>query len=145
MERSMAFYSAILGDSQVIYDTTGTVEAWSDIQGGQGRFRRVLLRHPQAREGAFSQLLGSSEIELVQSLDRQDVRKLYENRFWGDLGFIHLCFDINGMADLRKNCEAHGHPFTVDSSNSFDMGEASGHFVYIEDPDGALIEFGRNT
>ncbi|MFT7230618.1 MAG: hypothetical protein ACI9GO_001087, partial [Bacteroidia bacterium] len=25
--------------------------------------------------------------------------------------------------------------------NSFDMGEAAGHFSYIEDPDGTLIEF----
>ena len=24
---------------------------------------------------------------------------------------------------------------------SFDMGDASGHFTYIEDPDGTLIEF----
>ncbi|GAF77410.1 unnamed protein product, partial [marine sediment metagenome] len=30
---------------------------------------------------------------------------------------------------------------TVDSSKSFDMGEAAGHFSYIEDPDGTLIEF----
>jgi hypothetical protein len=44
-------------------------------------------------------------------------------------------------------CEAKGHPFTVDSTKnytngeSFDMGEAAGHFSYIEDPDGTLIEF----
>ena len=42
---------------------------------------------------------------------------------------------------MRKLCEQFGHPFTVDSSNSFDMGEAAGHFSYIEDPDGTLIEF----
>jgi hypothetical protein len=29
----------------------------------------------------------------------------------------------------------------VDSSNSFDMGKAAGHFSYIEDRDGTLIEF----
>jgi hypothetical protein len=29
----------------------------------------------------------------------------------------------------------------VDSSGSFDMGEAAGYFSYIEDPDGTLIEF----
>ncbi|WP_287965708.1 VOC family protein [Diaphorobacter sp.] len=27
------------------------------------------------------------------------------------------------------------------AANSFDMGEAAGHFSYIEDPDGNLIEF----
>jgi hypothetical protein len=45
------------------------------------------------------------------------------------------------MNALKKTCENAGYPFTVDSSNSFDMGEAAGHFTYIEDPDGALIEF----
>jgi hypothetical protein len=29
----------------------------------------------------------------------------------------------------------------VDSLGSFDMGEATGSFSYIEDPDGTLIEF----
>ena len=45
------------------------------------------------------------------------------------------------MKDLEVELTAAGHPFTVDSSNSFDMGEASGQFSYIEDPDGTLIEF----
>ena len=43
-------------------------------------------------------------------------------------------------------CESKGFPFTVDTKksqegNSFDMGEAAGHFSYIQDPDGTLIEF----
>jgi hypothetical protein len=67
--------------------------------------------------------------------------KIFENRFWGDLGFIHLCFDVYNMKELESNFAEHGYPFTVDSSTSFDMGEAAGHFSYIEDPDGTLIEF----
>ena len=42
---------------------------------------------------------------------------------------------------MKELCAAKGHPFTVDSGNQFDMGEAAGHFSYIEDPDGTLIEF----
>ncbi|MSP70157.1 MAG: VOC family protein, partial [Bacteroidetes bacterium] len=42
---------------------------------------------------------------------------------------------------MKTLCESKGHPFTVDSASSFDMGEAAGHFTYIEDPDGTLIEF----
>jgi hypothetical protein len=73
-------------------------------------------------------------------------RKIYEGRFWGDPGFIHLCYDIREMDNLKNQCLEKGHPFTVDSKkshqgNSFDMGEAAGHFSYIEDPDGTLIEF----
>jgi hypothetical protein len=29
----------------------------------------------------------------------------------------------------------------VDSGEHFSMGDAAGHFAYIEDPDGTLIEF----
>ena len=34
-----------------------------------------------------------------------------------------------------------GYSLTVDSNESFDMGDAAGRFSYIEDPDGTLIEF----
>jgi hypothetical protein len=101
----------------------------------------VRLSHSKERIGAFAKLLGPTEIELVQALERTDCRKIFENRFWGDWGFIHLCFDVQGIEQLRKECEAKGFPFTVDSSDTFDMGEAGGRFSYIEDPDGTLIEF----
>lgn len=140
IEKARTVYADILGYDEVVYDQTDTFSDFSSIAGGQHRFRRVLLRHSQNRVGAFSRLLGKSEIELVQVLDRP-ARKIFENRLWGDLGFIHLCFDINGMAEMKSLCESKGHPFTVDSSDSFDMGEAAGHFSYIEDPDGTLIEF----
>ena len=44
------------------------------------------------------------------------------------------------MNALKELCKSAGHPFTVDSGD-FEMGEAAGHFTYIEDPDGTLIEF----
>ncbi len=140
MERSRKFYSEILGYDTVMFEGEGTFEDLKGLPGGEGRYKRVLLRHSKQRKGPFSPVLGSSEIELFQALDREP-RKVFENRFWGDLGFIHLCYDIVGMEELKAKCEAIGHPFTVDSANSFDMGEAAGRFSYIEDPDGTLIEF----
>jgi len=140
MAKSLVLYKDILGYDTIVYDKTGTFPDLTGMQGGDDRFRRVLLKHSEKRVGAFSNLLGPSEIELIMTLDRTP-RKIYENRLWGDLGFIHLCFDVIGMDDLRKECESKGFPFTVDSSQSFDMGEAAGHFTYIEDPDGTLIEF----
>ncbi len=140
IDRARAVYSDILGYDEVCYDGTDTFNDFSPIVGGSNQFRRVILKNSKKREGAFSRLLGDSEIELVQVQDRSP-RKIYENRLWGDLGFIHLCFDINGMDELRELCTAKGFPFTADSSDSFDMGEAAGHFSYIEDPDGTLIEF----
>jgi len=99
----------------------------------------------KAPRGFLSRIFGPSEIELIQGLDRKPV-KIFNNRYWGDLGFIHLCYDIQGMNLLREECCEKGFPFTVDSDihpegDSFDMGEAAGHFAYIEDPDGTLIEF----
>jgi len=139
MEKSIKFYREILGCDQVAYDQEGQFEDFKNIHGGKSTFRRVLLKHSEPRAGAFSKLLGSNEIELVEAKGRQP-RQIFENRLWGDLGYIHLCFDITGMDAMRKRCEEGGHPFTVDSGN-FDMGEAAGHFSYIEDPDGTLIEF----
>ncbi|MEW6468072.1 MAG: VOC family protein [Bacteroidota bacterium] len=140
MERSKRFYSDILGYDRTIYDKEGLFDDLRPLPGGANRFRRVLLTHGRPRTGGFSRLLGGSAIELIQALDRKP-RKVFEGRFWGDLGYIHLCFDITGMEALKKECMEKGHPFTVDSANSFDMGEAAGRFSYIEDPDGTLIEF----
>jgi catechol 2,3-dioxygenase-like lactoylglutathione lyase family enzyme len=140
MDRSIRFYADILGYDTVVYDQSGQFADWKGIDEGADPCRRVLLRPLDARKGPFSELLGATEIELVQSLERTP-RKIFEGRFWGDLGFIHLCFDITGMTEMKQFCAANGHPFTVDSSGSFDMGEAAGYFSYIEDPDGTLIEF----
>lgn len=140
MENSLAFYRNVLGYDTILYDETGSFADFELIPGGSGRFRRVLITHSEQRKGPFSKLLGTSQLELVQALDKTP-RKIFENRFWGDLGYIHLCFDVVNMKALQRHCESRGHVFTVDSAKSFDMGEAAGHFAYIEDPDGTLIEF----
>ncbi len=133
-------YSEILGYDRVDFDETGTFDDLQFYPGGSGNFRRVLLSHTKERSGPFSPLFGSSQIELIQAVDRTP-GKLFDGRYWGDLGFIHLCFDVNGMDALESACEQLGYAFTVDSKESFDMGEAAGRFSYIEDPDGTLIEF----
>lgn len=145
IEKALPVYSDILGYDKVVYDVTGTFNDLNSVPGGSGRFRRMLLAPSQPFHGGFNPIYGQSVIELVEAKDRQ-VTKIFEGRFWGDPGFIHLCYDISGMNNLRKYCVDKGFPFSVDSQkshegNSFDMGEAAGHFAYIEDPDGTLIEF----
>ncbi len=139
VERSLALYQGILGYDRVLYDERGTFEDLEVLPGGAGRVRRVLVTHDAPRSGPFSGLLGSSAIELVQSLDRSP-RRIFADRFWGDLGFIHLCFDVMGMDALKRRLETAGFPFTVDSNGAFAMEDSSGRFAYIEDPDGTLIE-----
>jgi catechol 2,3-dioxygenase-like lactoylglutathione lyase family enzyme len=145
IERARVVYSDILGYDQVIYDSTGIFPDLANLPGGNKECRRVLLKCSEPFSGPFSKVFGQSLIELISSTDKPG-KKIYENRFWGDPGFIHLCYDMQGMDKLREFCIKKGFPFTVDSQkshegNSFDMGEAAGHFSYIEDPDGTLIEF----
>jgi catechol 2,3-dioxygenase-like lactoylglutathione lyase family enzyme len=140
MERSIQFYRNVLGYEMVAYDLQGAFPDLDRLPGAERNARRVLLTHSQPRTGPFSRLLGSSQIELIQVL-APGVKRIFANRCWGDLGFIHLCFDITGMADMKRMCEAAGHSFTVDSGPGFEMGAAAGHFSYVEDPDGTMIEF----
>lgn len=139
IDRVLPLYQGILEFSEMAANKEGTYSDWKGMTGGEEKYRRVLLK-ASGRKGAFSRLLGPGELELVEAKEYEG-KRIYQDRLWGDLGFIHLCFDINGMAELKAKCEGAGYPFTVDSSESFDMGEAAGHFTYIEDPDGTLIEF----
>lgn len=141
IEKALVLYQDILGYSQIVYDESGVFDCYSGLPEGNKKVRRILLAHPEERKGPFAPLLGPTQIELVQALERTDCRKIFENRYWGDWGFIHLCFDVQGMEALKKDCEEKGFPFTVDSGDTFDMGEAGGRFSYIEDPDGTWIEF----
>lgn len=140
IDRARVVYSDILGYDTVIYDLEEQFADTASLPGGTILSRRVLLGRSAPPAGPFSALLGDSQIELVTIRDRTP-RKIFEGRYWGDMGFIHLCFDIRGMREMETLCKAKGFPFTVDSAKSFDMGEAAGHFAYIEDPDGTLIEF----
>ncbi len=142
MEASIRFYSEVLGYTIKKCDTTGRFSQHSFMPGADKQCRRVVLTSPK-RKGAFAALFGDSSIELVQALELTP-KKIYEGRYWGDPGFIQICFDVSGMKALGEFCARKGHPFTVDScpdGEIFDMGDASGHFTYIEDPDGTLIEF----
>ena len=140
MEKSAGFYRKLLGYDVVEYDETGVFNDLRQLIGGEKRLRRMMLKPSAPLQGPLCELMGPSHIELVHSPTVHPVR-LYENRWWGDPGFIHLCFDVRGMAEIKKKAEALGHPFVCDSGADFQMGDADGHFTYVEDPDGTLIEF----
>ncbi|MCK5815786.1 MAG: VOC family protein [Flavobacteriaceae bacterium] len=140
LDESLKLYQDILGYDTVVYDETGVFEDFKGLPGGERKVRRVLLKHAAKRSGGFAPLLGPSEIELVQLIDEKG-KDIYKDRIWGDLGFIHLCFDTIGMDLLKEEAKEKGFPFTVDSAESFDMGAAAGRFAYVSDPDGIPIEF----
>ena len=139
MEKALHFYRDVLGIRHEVYNIKGHP---GDMPSGSvypHPYHRVLLRKDGCKKGAFSKLLGDVEIELVQVMDTK-TEHIYRNRFWGDCGFIHLCFDIPDMDVLKARCEQMGYRFTVDSNSSFAMDKAAGRFCYVEDPDGTLIE-----
>ena len=143
-DASIKFYSDILGYDKVLYNGDES-EDFAGLNTVGKKYRRAILTESKPRVGAFAKMFGHSEIELVESVDGKG-KDMFEGRFWGDLGFIHLCYDVSGMDALREKCKEAGFPFTIDSSaeqegESFDMGEAAGFFSYVEDPNGTLIEF----
>lgn len=145
IEKSRKLYSDVLGYDKVIYDKTGIFEDLAAMEGGEQKCRRVLLERSAPFEGPVTTLYGQkSQIELVQALEGTP-RKIFEGRYWGDPGFIQICFDIINMDAFKKFCAEKGFPFTVDSCPDkdvhFDMGDGAGRFTYLEDPDGSLIEF----
>lgn len=127
MDKALAFYQKILGEAKIVHD--------AEVAG----LRKVLLYKALSKQGAFSKLLGGIEIELIHDLNTEHPH-IFEGRYWGDPGFIHVCLDVTDMDGLKTEMEAAGYPFTVDSANAFAMETASGRFCYVEDPDGTLIE-----
>ena len=139
MERSLPFYMKLLEYDKVVLDQTAFFEDLQSLPGGEQKVRRVILERSKPIEGPLSGIMGTSRLELIQA--ETPGKKLYEGRYWGDPGFIHLCFDVRNMEAVKAETEAMGHPFVCDSGADFGMGEANGHFTYVEDPDGTLIEF----
>lgn len=140
MENALHFYADVLGINEEVYNVKGPVSDMPGIEPSPVEYHRVLLRKKKDNKGAFSKLFGHVEIELVQALNKETSPHIYENRYWGDCGFIHLCFDVADMDTLKRKAEEAGYPFTVDSESSFAMEKAAGRFAYVEDPDGTLIE-----
>lgn len=141
IENSMKLYADILGYNHVIYDKTSSFKDYELISEGNKTFRRVKLIQKNRPTGGFNQVSGTSYIELVQEISDRPKHKMYEGRLWGDVGFVHLGFDVRGMQEIGKKLEQEGFGFTCDTNNVLSMGDSTKvHCTYIEDPDGTLIE-----
>ncbi len=140
IQKSMALYADILGYDKVMLDQTGVFDDFKHIAGGQKTFRRVMLTQSNKPGGGFANLTGQTYIELVQALNYAP-KKIYEDRLWGDIGFVHLGFDVRGMKELGEELATKGFGFTCDTDDALTMGVSTRvHCTYIEDPDGTLIE-----
>jgi len=138
LDKALLFYEQVPDYKTVHYlaqDVSGDLK---DLPGGDRICNRAIIKHVPLFRGAFSTLLGPSTIELIEVAGTKNI---FENRYWGDLGFIHVCYDICSMKTHEIICKTNNHPLTINSIGSFEMGEAGGQFSYNEDPDGTLIEY----
>jgi len=144
IDKSLEFYSDILGYNEIVYDAEGKFDDFSHLDGGDKVFRRVLLSHSEIREGGFGKLLGPSQIELLQVNNRKP-EKIYNQRIVGDLGFFHLCFDVSGIIKLKEQLLDKGFTFFIVGSQNeksfVNLDNTLGTFSHTHDPDGTLIEF----
>lgn len=141
IDKAMTLYADQLGYDKVLFDETGVFDDWKNtLPGGDKKFRRVRLAQSNKPGGGFAKVMADTYIELAQAMDYTP-KKIYENRLWGDIGFVHLGFDVRGMKELGKDLAEKGFGFTCDTEDTLDMGGTTRvHCTYIEDPDGTLIE-----
>ncbi len=140
MQSAINFYEHTLDYKKIMYRDSKSFADLEELPAGDKYMERTLLKNTPTFQGAFSKLLGPTTIELIQVKSTQ-VKKIYQDRYWGDLGFIHVCYDVCAMQAHQDICENNGQPLTVNSCNAFEMGAAAGQFAYNEDPDGTLIEY----
>lgn len=151
IERALPIYSGLLGYDRVIYDHCAPLSYIEHLQidpssvtkfvtTSRHSMRQLLLERSDDSPSPLRPLYGNSHIELWELQDDKRPPHLFAGRQWGDIGFIHLCFEIKGLEAFRQRAQKERVAFTVDSGGTFQMGEAGGRFAYIEDPDGTLIE-----
>jgi catechol 2,3-dioxygenase-like lactoylglutathione lyase family enzyme len=142
MEKSLHFYQNLMGFDVVVYDKSEVFQDFNSfLPNGNGKFRRVKLQQKKPILGGFALLGGTQCIELVQSIDEYQPKKIWKGRIWGDVGFVHLGMDVRGMKAIGEKLSAAGHPFTCDTKDILSMGDSTKvHCTYIDDPDGILLE-----
>ena len=142
LTKSQDFYKETLG-----FDVSTPKIGFEELQQGfvsgeKQKGETLTITRSSTKRGGFAKLIGDCEIDLIQNESINPV-KIFEGRYWGDLGFIHVCFDVANMDSLQNELSDKGYQFTVDSavgSESFSMEDTAGRFAYLEDPDGSLIE-----
>lgn len=140
MDKALTFYREVMGIDNVLSDEERVFDDLKGLKDGGETYRRVRLAPTRRNNGAFSKVFGDFFLELLQVKSVPPLEHNMAGRFWGDQGYIHLCFDVNKMDSIKERADRLNNAFTIDTGDSFSMGEAAGRFAYVEDPDGTLIE-----
>lgn len=133
-----AFY-ALFGFDQVLYEATDVFADFASFPGGEQSVTRVILGTKTAAQGPFGAVIGYSKLELISTPNRKG-QKIFRNRIWGDVGFVHIGLDVVDMRGLAAQLAQKNIQLQCDSQAALSMGKTQVHCAYICDPDGVLIE-----
>jgi len=140
LEKSIDFYSNILGYRNVIYKAEGNFSEWDSLFGNGRKIKRALLMRDRKPDGIFRYFLRGGMIEIIE-VEGNNSNHIYDGRKWGDIGFMELCFDVSNIEDTLEQVTNKGAEIIVPPYKQ-DMGmNTYATFSYIKDPDGSMLEF----
>lgn len=138
LDRAKKFYSEVLGYT-VKKELLHGDNSWNeDFLGPEKDVSRVFMVKHTDKTGLLSNLLGDSEIELVKTHGERIPERIFENRRWGDCGFVHVCFNSNDSAAAKQYLT--GRDVEIVTDSRFNWNGLDSDFMYIEDPDRCFIE-----
>jgi len=135
MDRSIEFYSSIVGYDVKVLDTEGHPAEMEAVTGGES-VRTVTLK--RSRRSRSVMPLEGGMIKLVQAGFKG--KSIFEGRRWGDVGIMEMALDVIDIDESYSQAVDGGaEPFC--KPTRIDMGQGSaGTFAYIKDPDGNIVE-----
>lgn len=135
MEASLRFY-AELGFRDVVFDYTGPLGGLSEVTGQDHTEARVVYLRSVAPT-----VLGRSGIKLVQ-LTSRDQPGQPDGFAYGEPGICEVCIHVQDYETFHDSLVESGHRVLMDPNEQIlDPYKTHCGLSYVEDPDGAKIEF----
>lgn len=135
MDASIAFYDGI-GFTDVVFDYTGPLGGLSAVSGHDRTEARVVYLR-----SAKPTVLGRSGIKLVHLTSRPNA-PLPEGFAYGEPGICEVCVHVQSYEKFHEGLVASGHTVLMDPNDQvLEPYDTHCGLSYVEDPDGAKIEF----
>jgi catechol 2,3-dioxygenase-like lactoylglutathione lyase family enzyme len=128
MNRSISFYTKLLGIDEVVIDTHDDFSGLVDEVSGKKKTQ------------VHSCLLATTNGEMIELFEvyQPRGRSIPFGTNWGDFGYLQLCFSCDDVSGVASICMQGG----IESLCKIETmpGPRSPSFVYLKDPDGIPIE-----
>lgn len=135
VEASLAFYAG-LGFVDVVFDYTGPLGGLEQVSGHDATEARVVYLR-----SANPTVLGRSGIKLVQIVSRPQP-PLPDGFAYGEPGICEVCIHVKDYVEFHERLMAAGHrELMAPNDQVLDPYQTHCGLSYVEDPDGAKIEF----